>query len=313
MNDRAIAGSSDWRAMYDAFCNVLGTSPDDFQLLYPFLDWDWATAPLGYTDASQQFFLDNLPEWSPIGRFQRGSLLSNAYRVWLDTLIEDEMVRRAKSDYGNSNYYTLVLDDNNPTLPAPGYAEIPSYASWLHRHHVDDPIVIEWRTDGRSFDADTWAGALTTPESSLPLIEVRHEGEPRETAALAATDIRVKLTFQAWGRVGISPLPWFSEAFVRATIRNPKAYRKGFSPRRPNNGKGGWALGEGGILPLRASTFLVARDPTFELSSAGGALSTAELQALVAESEEVRIGPYSSRLQETSFPVIFGVEILLFG
>jgi len=53
---------------------------ENFQLVYPYIDWWWPTAPTGQIDARALGLVNTIPQWSAIGQFQPGSsALFNSY------------------------------------------------------------------------------------------------------------------------------------------------------------------------------------------------------------------------------------------
>src|SRR6476620_5491045 len=61
--------------------SVLGGSRDNFQLIYPYLDWWWPTAPSGQIAAPALSLLNAVPQWSAVGQYDpSGATLLNAYQ-----------------------------------------------------------------------------------------------------------------------------------------------------------------------------------------------------------------------------------------
>ena len=309
--------------MYRAFSETLGLGPTNFQLSTPFSDWNWSLAPNGETNPSQQSFLNTMPDWSRIGRFANGSSFSDAYQVWLSTLRPtDQLIRSARKAFRDKKFYTTIYSNTTGSIQTPGYTAIDDYATWMNQHPPDvtNPITITWEVPGLSDHLESVEISDANGKQSLPLplsapnepfieiISKKHDSQS-ENASVGNTDIQFTLTFGAWGSVEITPLPWYSQGTVRAKIRNPEAYRSGYSPNKSRHGDPAWVLGDGGIMPLRATRMLVARDPKLKVTHSSGDLSPENLNALLADSDSFRIGPIRSTHLKTSFPIIFGVEI----
>jgi hypothetical protein len=318
--------------MYRAFCDALGATPQTLQLAYPFFEWDWPPDNPGQTDAQEQAFLDALPPWSPVGQYASGASFSVAYATWLRVLNPaDPLVRAAQGALADPGYFTQVVNGAGPApFPAPGYVAIPNYGTWVTENQDGPSTTITWQAGGPSSDLeDTWAGpGVALDESAVSLLV---EGQWRPAAdALASSGGTLSLTFSPWGRLPVTPLPWYQETIVNARIADPAAYQAGYFPREPPGGSGTWALGAGGILPLRLTDLLVAYRPTF--STTVGTRLSARFRRQIEAAAGVQIGPFvftgragsvadvlagrsstEAGLAASAFPVLFGVFIRTFG
>lgn len=73
-----------WGLLYGALVNGLGLSPANFQLIYPFVSWNWVPANRGYTVAPQYDFCATMPQWSATGVYSSAAgRFSDAYRSFL--------------------------------------------------------------------------------------------------------------------------------------------------------------------------------------------------------------------------------------
>lgn len=77
-----------WGFMYKAFLNSLNASPETFQLVTPFVSWDWPTQSIGHVDSVEYDFISTVPQWSGVGAYASGGArLSDAYELFLMALV----------------------------------------------------------------------------------------------------------------------------------------------------------------------------------------------------------------------------------
>lgn len=131
-----------WGLLYGALINSLGASPSNFQLIYPFTPWTWATQNVGYIGAAQYDFCSAAPQWSAIGMYASSADRVNmAYQEFLnvipaatdDPVLRDQLRQAADALTTATNGYTTV---NNQARQA--YADDPevvdnkpSFTAWL--------------------------------------------------------------------------------------------------------------------------------------------------------------------------------------
>lgn len=143
--DRSTAIDFDqkpWGLLYGALINSLGASPNNFQLVYPFTPWTWATQNVGYIGAAQYDFCSAAPQWSAVGMYASSADRVNmAYQEFLNVIpaatddpkLRDQLRQAADALTTATNAYTTV---NNQARQA--YADDsdvvdnkPSFTAWL--------------------------------------------------------------------------------------------------------------------------------------------------------------------------------------
>ena len=78
---------SAWSILYGAMINQLGLSPQQFQLLYPMVSWNWPVNTLGFTNAAQYNFCATMPQWSATGAYaSSASSFDQAYIQFLNCI-----------------------------------------------------------------------------------------------------------------------------------------------------------------------------------------------------------------------------------
>jgi hypothetical protein len=304
MTNQSSKQTTFWAQMYDAFCSNLQLSPENFQFLTPFVDWDWDVGLPGYTDSIQYEFLDMMPAWSPVGKYIPGSSFHEAYRMWLFALEKSKFVfDKARESYKKKKYYTQVNEINTKqSYQVPGYGEIDSYASWLQKKHQSGPTKITWTTgDTTSNFTSSWAKGsdlIETPciESSGGNLEKKH--------------YQITIKFKAWSMIQVTPLDWYQETVIKAYGKNPGSYKEDFKPYENSPGSGQWIFGKGGVMPLRITALLVALNPVFAVRELGATTKSGQDDAGVKLSF---FGTKSSKKKGASFPVIFGIYLSKLG
>lgn len=76
-----------WTLTYKSFERTLGVSPANFQLILPFIAWDWKMAPIGNTNDKEYNLLNSMPVWNDTGKYQSGSDFTHAYETFLFILV----------------------------------------------------------------------------------------------------------------------------------------------------------------------------------------------------------------------------------
>lgn len=128
-----------WGILYGALISNLGTSPENFQLTYPFISWNWAPTNVGFTVAPQYDFCATIPQWSATGAYvSAGSRFNDAYGNFLsvimanttdpklqqEILTQQGKVQLAKNDYdivlsqAKIAYETDTKGTNDPVFDA---------------------------------------------------------------------------------------------------------------------------------------------------------------------------------------------------
>jgi len=245
----------------------------------------------------------------------------------------DPVIAAANKALANPAYTTQVVNTSlmNP-VSEPGYAQITDYATWVTQNAGQGSASINWSTaEASSTFTNSFAQAQATFDYWFFSIYVNGSWQ-RSTELENSASLNVSITFNPWGRLAITPLPWYSEATVKAKASNPSAYRQGYTPTRPANGQGGWVFGQGGIMPLRATDMLVAYQPSFSVTAGSNFSSALQEQLKVATG--IQIGPFTfggeygqstntwsasstassfTGKSTSQFPVIFGVMLEIFG
>lgn len=253
----------------------------------------------------------------------------------LDEFIDqanDPIIKEANASYNNKKYYTKVISGTTAdNYVAPGYGSIPNYAKWIQESAGQGEVTIEWNSHEESQEIDkTYAGGSMSVGNWFYRVKVNGRWESVKKLD-ESSDVKVKISFKPWGRVAINQNPWYNEAVIKAKAKNKDAYRAGYAPYK-EDGKAAWIFGEGGILPCRPTDMLVAFQPSFTITTASS--FSKQEQEMFEAATEVRIGPFSfsgggghqSSLAEkkvtgssfsakstSEFPVIFGIEMEIFG
>lgn len=253
----------------------------------------------------------------------------------LDEFIDqanDPIIKEANNSYKNQQYYTKVISSTtSDNYMVPGYGSIPDYAKWVQENAGKGEVTIEWDSHEESHEFDkSYAGGSVSVGNWFYRVKVNGKWENVKQLD-ESSDIKVQISFKPWGRVAINQNPWYNESVIRAKANNKDAYRAGYAPYK-EDGQAAWIFGEGGILSCRPTDMLVAYQPTFTITT-GSSFSKQEKEMFEAATE-VCIGPFSfgggggheSSLSEkkvtnssfsakstSEFPVIFGIEMEIFG
>lgn len=129
-----------WSILYGALTKNLGMSPENFQLIYPFVSWNWAPTNLGYTVAPQYDFCATVPQWSATGSYvSSGTRFNDAYGNFLSVimanttdpnlqqqiLVQQGKVQLAKNEY-DTVYKQAVI-----AYQAESVNNVPVFDVWL--------------------------------------------------------------------------------------------------------------------------------------------------------------------------------------
>jgi len=243
----------------------------------------------------------------------------------------DPVVKEAFELYRNQQYYTQVITGTTAGDKRPGYSAIPDYATWVQQNQSKGEASIQWASSEQSsVFKKSFAGGGVDVGSWFYSVRVNGKWERIEQLE-TSSDLNVVITFKPWGFIPISPNPWYSEATIRAKATNKNAYRSGYAPYK-SDGAPSWIFGPGGILPARPTDMYVAYQPSFTITT--NSSFSKEVQQKFEASTGVRIGPFTfggsgghessykdkkvtgtsfSGKSESSFPVIFGIQMHIFG
>jgi hypothetical protein len=130
-----------WGQLYGALVNQLGVSPMNFQMLYPFMVWDWKVEPKGFTSASQYNFQSTLPQWSAVGAYtSAGRTFHQGYQAFLnaiDPATDDPKLQQELAMQWN-NLQLAINDLETVSAQAKvvyadevGPSNDPPYSQWL--------------------------------------------------------------------------------------------------------------------------------------------------------------------------------------
>jgi hypothetical protein len=117
-----------------------GVSPSNFQLVYPFTTWDWATQQPGFIGAPQYDFSSTLPQWSAVGAYASGGdRLHQAYQQFLNVIpaaTDDPVLRQKLLDAENdvtqaNNNYTIAYNQALSTYNDQVTGNKPDFTEWL--------------------------------------------------------------------------------------------------------------------------------------------------------------------------------------
>jgi hypothetical protein len=171
--------------------SVLGGSRDNFQLIYPYLDWWWPTAPSGQIAAPALSLLNSVPQWSAVGQYDpSGATLLNSYQQVLQhvnpTVPPDQQqavtnahnaLVAAQNQYQNDmiarNQAWVQANVNLPPgVPPPVWTDWVAQSGWANTLQKDsDAIAVAQRTYAQAFGqqspALTQALAAATPPTSV--------------------------------------------------------------------------------------------------------------------------------------------------
>jgi hypothetical protein len=127
--------------MYGAMINQLGLSPSSFQLIYPFVSWNWPVTPTGYVSSAEFDFCATLPQWSAVGAYESsGARFDQAYGEFLSTISPATTNPTLQGQIANANsqlqlasnaYNTLLAQATAAYQAAVGSSNSPSFTAWL--------------------------------------------------------------------------------------------------------------------------------------------------------------------------------------
>jgi len=132
----SIQDPSLWQLTYQSFSEALGVKPTNFQLIMPFISWNWTAEAPGQTSRQEYDFLNTMPIWSSTGHYQTGSSFSDAYNTFLDILVFkkdtalENLSQNEKEAVDQSiDCYISILQKAKQTYDSHPHAE--SFERWL--------------------------------------------------------------------------------------------------------------------------------------------------------------------------------------
>lgn len=126
---------SSWNMIYQSFEDVLGVSPENFQLILPFIDWNWEACDQGNTNYKEYNLLNGMPVWNKSGRFQSGRDLDQAYETFLNILafrMDSSLFMECEAQKARLN------------LGAERYADILEEARRNYKKNMSEPSFEMW-------------------------------------------------------------------------------------------------------------------------------------------------------------------------
>jgi hypothetical protein len=195
----AVAGAdkynqNSWAILYGALAGNLGLSPENFQLIYPNITWDWPVEKLKYIGPAAYNAMSTIPDFSAIGKnTSTGTLFNDKYIKFLNVIdpATSDPVLRGEIERANQ-----ALTDATGN-----YARTMQQAKSDYEDKVPlgDPVFIDWlgTLEGRGWQVDirTDFEAVTTAQAeySSKLNQTRSPILKRALAAYEETDYRSKL------------------------------------------------------------------------------------------------------------------------
>ncbi|NET83138.1 MAG: hypothetical protein F6J94_14760 [Moorea sp. SIO1F2] len=133
-NDKA------WSLMYKAIIDGIGADPQNFQLIYPFMTWDWPVSLNGYTSSAQWDFISSVPQWSATGQYvSSGTTFDDAYQQMLNVVSAETSDPKLKADINTArntlnlatnNYNTILKQAQQAYAIETGSTNIPTFTEW---------------------------------------------------------------------------------------------------------------------------------------------------------------------------------------
>lgn len=129
-----------WGLLYRAMVNSLGTSPSNFQLIYPFTTWTWPTQSAGFISAAQYDFCSTVPQWSATGAYTSSAdRVNQAYGAFLDVILaatDDPKLREEIRVSGEAltnaaNDYTMAVGQATTIYNDDVPDNKPTFTEWL--------------------------------------------------------------------------------------------------------------------------------------------------------------------------------------
>lgn len=131
-----------WGLLYKSLVDNLGVQPSNFQLVYPFLTWNWPTTSVGFISSAQYDFCSTVPQWSAVGQYvSSGDRFNQAYQEFLNVIVAttNDPVLKAKIEAAANN----LLQASNDYITIYNQADLayqedrkvsnnePPFTTWL--------------------------------------------------------------------------------------------------------------------------------------------------------------------------------------
>lgn len=143
--ETAVAAAPDydqdaWSILYGALAGSFGIDPNNFQLVYPGIAWNWPTENLGYIGPTAYDTLSTIPQFSAIGKYtstgERFNDLYGAFLHVIDPATNDPTLRgkieKAWNDLAQSaNDYDRTLQQAKLAYEVDVPDGEPSFTQWL--------------------------------------------------------------------------------------------------------------------------------------------------------------------------------------
>ena len=130
-----------WNHLYGSLIQGLGLSPKNFQLIFPFMTWDWPIASTGYTAAAQHDFLSTVPQFSATGAYvSAGTSFNDTYNQMLNVIAASTSDPKLQADIlqawnmltlATNNYDTIYSQATEAYLRETGGSNTPAFSEWL--------------------------------------------------------------------------------------------------------------------------------------------------------------------------------------
>lgn len=175
---------SSWAILYGALAGAFGNSPDNFQLVYPHIAWDWPTETSGYIGTNAYDALSTIPQWSAIGKYtSSGERFNDQYQAFLNVIdpATDDPDLRGRIERANNvlveatNQYDRTLSQATTAYNAAVPGGQPTFTEWM-----GTPGGRAWKSKLEAYDT-----ALASAQAVYTSL-VEQTTTPNLTEALAA-------------------------------------------------------------------------------------------------------------------------------
>ncbi|WP_152185214.1 hypothetical protein [Segeticoccus rhizosphaerae] len=163
---------------------VLGGESENFQLIYPYLDWWWPTAPSGQISPQALSLLNSVPQWSAVGQFDpSGATLLNAYQQTLQHV--NPTIPPDQQQAVTNAHNLLIAAQNQRQNDLTARNQAWSQANANLPAGVPPPVWTEWEVQSG------WAGTLAKDAEANATAQRNYaqavgQQSPTLTSALAA-------------------------------------------------------------------------------------------------------------------------------
>ena len=131
---------SAWAILYGAMVNGYGVDPSQFQMVYPYIPWDWKTENLGYIGPAQYDTLSTIPAWSAVGKYtSTGDRFNDQYKAFLNVISPDtsdpDLRKRIDEAFNDvtdkTNTYTRTVQQAKDAYNDDPSDDKPDFSKWL--------------------------------------------------------------------------------------------------------------------------------------------------------------------------------------